>query len=126
MKIIKQIDNLTESNIYIIIEENYNKAIVIDIGNYDKTKEIIIQNNIIVEKLILTHEHYDHIAGLNQLRKDYNFEVIASSKCNKGIQDCILNKSRNFGVYLYFLGKEYKNKVGEYVCKEANIVFDEN
>lgn len=124
MKIIKQTDSLTESNLFVVVEENFNKAIVIDIGNFEKTKKIIVENNVEIEKLILTHEHYDHIAGLNELRNDYSFEVIASLKCSNGLQDSNINKSKNFGVYLYFLGKEYRDKVKEYISEKADIVFE--
>lgn len=45
--------------------------------------------------VILTHEHIDHICGVNELRKITDCKVICSSKC----ADAICNNRKNGAVY---------------------------
>lgn len=126
MKIYKYINSLVESNGYILCDSREERAIVIDPCEFSKISQILSEKKLQIEMAILTHEHYDHICGLNELREEYIFEVLASSKCSQGIQDIISNKSRNFGVYLHFLGKNYTEfKNTKYVCSKADITFND-
>ena len=64
----------------------------------DDIKEII--HNYIVDFAVLTHEHYDHIRGVNEIKKAYPQIVIwCSKKAIKGLSDPSINMSR----YLDFL-----------------------
>lgn len=123
MKIRKIVNSLTESNGYIIYEDN-GSAIVIDPCIYSEIADFIKINCLKIESVLLTHEHYDHILGLNELRENYKFKVLSSLKCNEGIQDSVINKSKTFKAYLYFLGKEDKYEEREYVCEKADIIFE--
>ena len=74
----------------------------------------------------MTHEHYDHICGLNELRDHYKCVVISTEKCSNAIQNSIENHSKSFGVYLHFLGKdEYRKELKEYICKPSDIIFED-
>lgn len=110
----------TGSNCY-IIEENQ-KVIVIDPNQEDRLKMLIDQHKWDVKEIFLTHEHCDHIKGLNSLRNYCNAPVVAQEECSKGMQDSVRNMSRIMGTYLYF-----KNKVIEeyepFVCGEADVTF---
>lgn len=63
-----------------ILEEN-NEAIVIDPGfNDNKLYDYLKNKNLIVNKIILTHGHFDHWSGLENLKKLYpNAKLLASS-----------------------------------------------
>lgn len=118
------VDPITESNSYIVVDEERCRALVIDPNFYEGIEKIIVNENLQLDKIILTHEHYDHISGLNELRKNYSVEVVASASCSEGIQDVIINKSKTIGVYLHFIGKpQYRNKIKPYVCQQADIIF---
>lgn len=58
------------SNSYLLIKEN--KCIVIDPGFDDNKLFNYLENNkLSVDKIVLTHGHYDHWSGLEHLRKTY-------------------------------------------------------
>ena len=48
-----------------------------------------------VDFIILTHEHYDHIRGVNYWKEKTNAKVICSEACNNGLQ----NPLRNFSIF---------------------------
>ena len=64
-----------------IIEEN-NHAILID--PYIQKGSM---KNLIIDKIILTHEHYDHISGVNYYKEKYNVPVLCSNACAKNIEN---------------------------------------
>lgn len=67
------------SNMYIIIEGR--KAVVFD--PCEDIEAISLFNKKNVEKLtiLLTHEHHDHVTGVNMLKKNNNCDVICQKKC---------------------------------------------
>ena len=82
------------------------------------------ENDIELNYVFLTHEHYDHINGLNALREMYSFKTIASKQCSLGIQDAKKNLSRYFNVLLSMRKVPYSMRIDEYVCKAADMTFD--
>ena len=90
------VDELTESNCYVI--ESNNRNIVID-PNQSKELEKWIEENPVIDFILLTHEHCDHMSGLNKMRK--NIPVICSMACNIGIQD---SRKKQFPLKYQFLG----------------------
>ena len=98
------VDPLTESNCYILAEDS--KCVVIDPGESEFLLRTLDEYGWEPELILLTHEHCDHMAGLDALRETYPQARFAASKvCNDGIQNTRLNMSRIMEVYLYFRGK---------------------
>ena len=62
MKIRRFDSGILSSNMY-LIEENGHAIVV------DPARNTLPGNNLIVDLLLVTHEHYDHICGLNNLRE---------------------------------------------------------
>ena len=71
---------LLSSNMYVIVEGNH--AIVID-----PFEDLSPVSNLSVDKILLTHEHYDHISGVNIWRKVISAPVFCSKACGENIQD---------------------------------------
>ena len=67
MGIITYTTPLLEQNMYIIVEGN--NCIVIDPYYDDKVKTLL--ENMSVDLLLVTHEHYDHISGVNKFKEIY-------------------------------------------------------
>lgn len=57
------------SNSYLLIDDD-NHGLLIDCGNYLSIKDEI-SKLAKLDGVIVTHAHYDHIRGLNDLKKDY-------------------------------------------------------
>lgn len=89
-----------DENCYILYDETKQGA-VIDPGTdaniiYDRIKKLGIK----IKYILLTHCHYDHIEGLEKLRKITGAEVCASFECNLGIQNPTTNLSKLFSDYI--------------------------
>ena len=98
------VDPLTESNCYILAEEN--RCVIIDPGESEGLLRVLESRNWTPELLLLTHEHCDHMAGLEALRQRYpQARYAATKRCDAGVRNARLNMSRIMEVYLYFRGK---------------------
>ena len=79
-----------------------------------------------LDAVLITHEHYDHIAALNALRKITNAKVICSQVCSERMQDADKNLSSIFKVQLHFMGKDPNIVVEPYHCEPADITYTES
>ncbi|MDD3429704.1 MAG: MBL fold metallo-hydrolase [Oscillospiraceae bacterium] len=96
---------LFKSNCYILYQNGH--AIVIDPSSTDELLHLLTQNKLTLDKILLTHEHYDHIAGITALRAAYpHAPVAACAACAQRMVDPYYNHSSSFDVYLYFLNGE--------------------
>ena len=118
------VDPLTESNCYILAEEK--KCVVIDPGESGRLFRTLEERGWEPELILLTHEHCDHMAGLDALRERYPHARFAATKiCNDGIRNTRLNMSRIMEVYLYFRGKPGIH-YDPFVCRPADEIIGED
>ena len=90
-----------QTNCYIVYDENTLQGMIVDPACEDnKITDYIEQNNIKIEKIYLTHCHFDHISGVNWLKEKYNIPVIAFNIEEEGI------KNKNINLSEYVTGKE--------------------
>lgn len=119
MDIIRTVSNLLQSNMYLVVEGNH--AIAIDPFVSD------IADDLVVDAILITHEHYDHISGVNYLKDRYNAPLICSRACAGACLNTKLNASRFFTVFqelqTMFHSDETVGEVDEYTC-EADVAFD--
>ncbi len=81
-----------------ISDSHSNNCIVIDPGT-EKNNDLLTflsVNCLNPNIVILTHEHYDHCAGVNHLLDKFNFNLICSEKSSMNIA----NSKLNFSAYL--------------------------
>ena len=90
---IKRIDSgLLHSNMYVVVDNGH--AIIIDpCKNIDGAAELV------VDYIIVTHEHYDHISGVNEWKQATGAPLICSKACAAGLKDPRKNMSRYFDVF---------------------------
>ncbi|HHW56371.1 MAG TPA: MBL fold metallo-hydrolase [Clostridia bacterium] len=109
MKIQRYIVGLYGANCYIVSDEESNEAIIIDLGEAtDEIENYIDNNNLKVKYILLTHGHFDHIAGVEELRKLTQTKVAIS----KEDAPMLLNPALNLSEMVY-------KKV---VCSPADIL----
>jgi hydroxyacylglutathione hydrolase len=88
------IDSIT----YIISNSKNSEALVIDPGTENDERIIyyLTENNFDLKFIFLTHEHFDHILGVNYLRfKFQNVKVISSEKTSERLS----NPKKNLSVF---------------------------
>ncbi len=83
------------SNCYIIYPKGYGHCLIVDPGSKDITKINLFlkEENLKVDFIILTHHHFDHIWGVDQLNLIHNAKVISSRNCAHKVGDRKLNLS---------------------------------
>jgi len=92
MEIRRYESDLLSSNMYLIVEGGH--AIVID-----PFRDVSAAQDFTVDRILLTHEHYDHISGVNAWKQATGASVLCSAACAKGICDSRKNLSRYFDVF---------------------------
>ena len=98
------IDPLTESNCYLLGENG--RAVVIDPNHPRGPLELLERLGWKPELILLTHEHCDHMAGLEALRRRWpGVPAAATAVCSANLQDKRLNMTQRMEVYLTFRGK---------------------
>ncbi len=76
------------------------KAFVIDPGcDINQIRRYTEQNSLEIEHIFLTHAHYDHVAGLDEARREYpDAMVYAHTLASDSLGDPVKNGSIFFGV----------------------------
>lgn len=97
MKIFRLTDKLFEENAYIIVREK--DVTIIDPGfNYNKIVTFLDENNLSLNRIILTHGHIDHINDIDKLSSKYKDVPIYINEFDADfLLDSSLNCSRQFG-----------------------------
>lgn len=104
-----------DSRMYILLENK--KALIIDPCVSDEALQLLKENNVTEILVLLTHEHYDHISGVNWLREHFSsVNALCSSACAAALPSPSKNLS-NFWEIL-FVGKDKETQ--EYV-RNMNI-----
>lgn len=104
-----------DSRMYILLENK--KALVIDPCISEEALQLLKENGVAELLVLLTHEHYDHISGVNWLRENFSsVEVLCSLKCAEALP----NPSKNLSHFweVLFVGKDEETQ--EYV-RNMNI-----
>ena len=92
MQISKYDSRLLHSCMYVIQEEDH--ALVID-----PCKNTAPAEKLKVDMLIVTHEHYDHISGVNEWKEVTGAPLLCSQACAENIRNSKKNMSRFFDVF---------------------------
>lgn len=117
MLVLKQIENTPiTSNCFVLFDKAVgNNCIVIDPGSEDNVHlyQYLEEEVLMPEYIILTHEHFDHSWGVNDLRETYpSVKLVCSGICSEAIQ----NRKKNYSVF---------NKQPGFVIKPADIVLED-
>ena len=97
--IIKQfVAGLIENNMYLVVDENTREAVVIDApADIPELKKTVDELGAKVKYILITHGHFDHIMGLNSLKKTLNAPAVICKE-DISISDKINDFTRLFGV----------------------------
>ena len=114
--------NFLDSNLYLLEEDGHLLAIDF-IDNKMAIQECREASSVTI---LLTHEHFDHICGLNKLRNAVPCQVIASETCSKKIQGNKANMSLYAETMAELARKQCPQYLVPFVCQKADIIFDKS
>jgi hydroxyacylglutathione hydrolase len=108
------INDINFSNCYIVKDQKRGKCIAIDPGsrNVNHILEYIYKEKLGLDYVLLTHSHFDHIAGVTSLLNRLKAEIISSRLCSVKMQNPIMNLS-------------HFTDFGEIVAPVANIEIED-
>lgn len=81
---------------YVVLEDM--SGIIIDPCEQEEVKYLVQKSIHNISCCILTHEHYDHISGLEWMHS-LKVPVIVSEACNKGLANAKINQSRYYDLF---------------------------
>lgn len=127
MKIEKLVVGSYQENCYFLRKNN--NLIIVDPGDeFKRIDEKIINDNLNLVAILITHAHFDHIGALEELTKKYNVPVYYNNVNNEIIYDNLVNvtekeyniKDFSFKV-IYTSG--HRNDLVSYYFYEEGIMF---
>ena len=115
MKVKKFINNIFNSNTYVLYQDVDNYIWVIDPGSsINELIEWIERKEKILKGILLTHSHHDHINGLNDLMDKFsNVVMYASIFAKEGMMSSKINGS-------YYLETPFTIKYLDYNIVKEN------
>ncbi len=88
-----------ESNMYVLIGMD-ETAIVVDPNINERALDLFRDKNVKSIIVLLTHEHFDHVSGVNWLRGLFETKVICHAKCAEAITDPTKNMAKYWEIMM--------------------------
>lgn len=112
---------LSGSNCYLV--EEGGGCLVVDPNDPRGPLSVLEERGWTPELVLLTHEHCDHMAGLEALRERWpQVKTAATAACSANLGNTRLNMSAMMEVYLTFHGKPGV-RYPPFVCRAADTVY---
>ena len=84
-------------NTYVVGDENTNKCIVVDPGaHFVDIMDVVKKRNLIIEYIVLTHGHGDHISNVLKIKESTNAKIVA----HEAEKEILLDKRKNLSASL--------------------------
>ena len=93
------------SKTYILFKQDKGMALLVDIGDVKPVLDFLKEKQLTVEGVFLTHAHFDHIYGLEELVKRYpQCKVYVTEFAKEALASDKLNMSRYHGTPINYHG----------------------
>lgn len=116
--------NTTTSVCYLLDEHSH--VLLIDPNDFRQIQDTLLSFDGRPELILLTHEHFDHITALEEVRESWQIPVIASRCCSDALTEESENLSNIYDLFVYFrTGFLSEVRHEAFRCRPADIVFDE-
>ena len=112
-----------EENCFFYIDDNTKHGFIIDPGaQADRLLNLIRENGWVIEKILLTHGHFDHTEAVDEIRSTLGVPVLAHRRSDEYLLDARKNLSALCGPAVIVRNVEYLED-GDLVALEANPDF---
>lgn len=108
------------SNMYVLPAGG--EALIVDPHVSAEAEQLLTENAVRRCTVLLTHEHFDHISGVNRLRELYPCEVVCTEACADALENPRKNAAKYFAALFVGRNAEEQETVKrfldvEYRCK---------
>lgn len=94
-----EVHGVFATNAYFYIDDETRHGFLIDPGaQADELLKIIDRENLTIEKILLTHGHFDHIGAVEELQAQLNVEVCMQKNGSDYVKNPVWNLSSYFGL----------------------------
>ena len=94
-----EVRGIFATNSYFYIDDETRHGFLIDAGaEADKLLKIIERENFTIEKILLTHGHFDHIGAVEELQNHLKVEVCMQKNGRDYVENPVWNLSAYFGL----------------------------
>lgn len=112
-----------EENCFFYIDDETKHGFIIDPGaQADELLEVIKENGWTIEKILLTHGHFDHTGAVDGIRKNLNIPVFAHRRSDEYLLDARKNLSALCGPAIIVKGAKYLDD-GDKISLDGNLDF---
>ena len=92
MEIRRYDSGILSSSMYVIVDGGH--AVVID-----PARDASPGEGLVIDRMLVTHEHYDHISGVNAWKAAYHAPLLCSEACAARLGDPRKNQARHFDAF---------------------------
>ena len=96
MKVIRLMAGLIATNTYLVSDAAAHAVIIDPAANSDRVLAAVRENNLCVEKILLTHGHFDHIGAVDALAEALRVPVMIAGEDAEMLTDAEKNASLLF------------------------------
>ena len=97
-----------DSSMYVLC--GHASAVVIDPCISEDAINLVKDSGVVKVVILLTHEHYDHISGVEWWKEKCQCDVICSRTCGERIKDPKRNASAHYDALFLFQSKEIQEE----------------
>ena len=112
------VSDFIQTNAYFYIDEQTKHGFLIDPGaEAEKLLQIIRKNDWIIEKILITHGHFDHIGGVEKIHRELNIPYFTHKNGQKYLTD------GNYNLSAFFINEIILNEA-QYLDEGDEIVLE--
>lgn len=119
MILIAEVSAIFPVNVYFFVDNVTNRGFLIDPGaQADELLKIISERGWTIEKILLTHGHFDHIGAVNEIRKTLKIPVFMYKNGADYVKNPRWNLSDQFGLDIIIDDVNFLDDGAEIVLSE--------
>lgn len=123
MEIRRFISPMLDHNMYILAENGH--GIAIDPFYCEDSRALM--DDLKMDFMLVTHEHFDHIRGVNEMKRVYGIPLLANAKCNTNMQNPAKNFAKFYEAYVKFQNGKDTREIPfdeRYACSADQLLED--
>lgn len=111
-----EVGNIIPVNAYFYIDEKTQRGFLIDAGaQADKLLKIIAEKNFTIEKILLTHGHFDHIGAAAEIQQKLNIPICMQKNGRAYAENPVWNLSSEIGAEIILENVTYLDDYSEII-----------